>query len=126
MSGRGLRTTDQPWFTHPERARRWATLMDMTADTRIAAPGDDEADSGYRATARRWFGAGSARSLPAHEAGAQATRQALRGADPALLVVFCSEHLDPAGVPAGVRDVAGEQRSEELRVGKEGRSRWWA
>ena len=83
--------------------------MDMTADTRIASPGGDEADSGYRATARRWFGAGSARSLPAHEAGAQAARQALRGADPALLVVFCSEHLDPAGVLAGVRDMAGEQ-----------------
>jgi hypothetical protein len=83
--------------------------MDMTADTRIASPAGDEADREYRAIARRWFGAGSARSLPAHEAGAQATRQALRGADPALLVVFCSEPLDPAGVLAGVRGVAGEQ-----------------
>jgi len=83
--------------------------MDMTADTRTASPGGDEADRANRATARRWFGAGSVRSLPAREAGARATRQALRGADPALLMVFCSEPLDPAGVLAGVRGVAGEE-----------------
>jgi hypothetical protein len=83
--------------------------MDMTAGTRTASPGGDEADRADRATARRWFGAGSARSLPAREAGAQATRRALRGADPALLMVFCSEPLDPAGVLAGVRGVAGEE-----------------
>jgi hypothetical protein len=83
--------------------------MDMTADSRTATPGGDEAASRYRATERRWFGAGSARSLPAREAGAQATRQALRGDDPALLVVLCSAPPDPAAVLAGVRAVAGDE-----------------
>jgi hypothetical protein len=89
--------------------------MDMIAETRSSdthvvgpSPDGDEPDGNHGALVRRWFGVGSAASVPAREAGARATRDALRGRDPALLVVFCSGLLDPAGVLAGVHEVAGD------------------
>jgi hypothetical protein len=84
--------------------------MDMIADSRATAPSPDgdEPDGSDGAAPRRWFGVGSGASVPAREAGARATRMALRGPDPALLVVFCSALLDPVEVLAGVHEVAGE------------------
>jgi hypothetical protein len=84
--------------------------MDMSTDSAEAGPvaGRHLADGGPRAAARRWFGSGSAMGLPPREAGARATRQALSGPDPALLVVFCSALLDPAEVLAGVHEIAGD------------------
>ncbi len=82
--------------------------MDMTDQTRAAdSAGGDDADRVDGST-RRWFGVGSATDRPPREAGAEATRQALRGSDPALLLVFCSALLDPGAVLAGVHEVAGE------------------
>jgi hypothetical protein len=82
--------------------------MDMIDATRTADPaGGDEADS-TGGSPRRWFGVGSIVNRPPHEAGAEATRQALRGSDPVLLMVFCSALLDPVAVLAGVHEVAGD------------------
>ena len=84
--------------------------MDMSTDFAEAGPiaGGHLADGDPGAAGHRWFGSGSAVGLPPREAGARATRLALSGRDPALLVVFCSALLDPAEVLAGVHEVAGD------------------
>ncbi len=84
--------------------------MDMSTESAAAVPaaGGQLADGGPGAADRRWFGSGSAIGVPPREAGARAARQALRGPDPALFVVFCSALLDPAEVLAGVHEVAGD------------------
>src|SRR5256885_16048764 len=55
----------------------------------------------------RWFGVGRSDLAASYEAGAEAARAALAGADPKLLLVFAAITHDLAALQAGVLDVAG-------------------
>jgi len=60
------------------------------------------------AAARRWLATGSSADPDARTAGRDATRQALGGPDPGLLIVYCGAAHDPVALLAGVREVAPE------------------
>lgn len=55
---------------------------------------------------RRWMGVGRAEGEDARAAAAEAVRQACRGTDPKLLVVFASNTLDLHKLVAGLREAA--------------------
>ena len=57
---------------------------------------------------RRWMGVGRSGHADARLAGAEATRLALAGDDPKLLVLFGAITYDPAELAAGARDAAGD------------------
>ena len=54
----------------------------------------------------RWVGVGRSDDQDARLAGAQATRQAVHGDDPKLLIVFSAHRYDPVELAAGVAAVA--------------------
>ncbi len=56
----------------------------------------------------RWMGVGRSMDADSRRAAADATRAALVGADPKLLIVFGAINHDPAAVLAGVRDAGVE------------------
>jgi hypothetical protein len=53
----------------------------------------------------RWFGVGHSAARDSYRAGQEAARRSLRGADPALLIVFVSDGPDPSAVLSGINDV---------------------
>ena len=55
-------------------------------------------------TGRRWLAVGHSAASDPRQAGREATRGALEGTDPALLVIF-SSGPDPEGLLAGIEDV---------------------
>jgi len=55
-------------------------------------------------TGRRWLAVGHSAASDPRQAGREATRDALEGTDPALLVIF-SSGPDPEGLLAGIEDV---------------------
>jgi hypothetical protein len=57
------------------------------------------------AGAARWVGASASRQTDSRAAGAQATRDAVRGGDVQLLVVFASQSHDLRALLTGIRDV---------------------
>jgi hypothetical protein len=58
--------------------------------------------------ADRWLAVGQSSNADARTAGKTAAAEALAGADPKLLIVFCCEAYDLAELTAGIRDVAGD------------------
>src|SRR3989440_4323140 len=54
----------------------------------------------------RWMGVGQSRAADAHAAGVEATRRALTGTDPRLLIVFGAYDYDPVALARGVADTA--------------------
>jgi len=54
------------------------------------------------------MGVGRSGHADARRAGAEATRLALAGDDPKLLVLFGAITYDPAELAAGARDAAGD------------------
>ena len=58
-------------------------------------------------TTNRWIGVGSSDLADAAEAGVAATRAALQGEDPRLLVVFCSDAYDLDALLGGIHGEAG-------------------
>jgi hypothetical protein len=56
---------------------------------------------------RRWLAVGSSTDPDSRRAGTAAATAALTGADPRLLVVFCTTDLDPAEVLAAINEVSG-------------------
>jgi hypothetical protein len=72
------------------------------ARTSPAAAGEPAAP----ASRERWLGVGRSTAADGEAAGAAAAAEALTGADPKLLVVFCSDAFDPEAVLAGIGDVA--------------------
>ena len=57
--------------------------------------------------ARRWVGIGHSSEADARQAGGVAAGTAITGADPKLLVVFCSDSYDLELLLAGIRERAG-------------------
>src|SRR2546429_9859648 len=55
---------------------------------------------------RRWMGVGRSVDADSRTAAGAAAREAALGRDPALLLVFAGIDHDPAGVLAGVEEVA--------------------
>ena len=70
------------------------------------APGQDGASTKRSLT--RWVGVGHARAQGAEAAGREAATQALAGREAKLLVIFCSEAYDLAGLVAAIRSESGE------------------
>ena len=60
------------------------------------------------ATGTQWTATGASRDPDARRAGAAAAAEALAGADPKLLVVFCSVAYDQEELLAGVAEVVGD------------------
>jgi hypothetical protein len=58
-------------------------------------------------TANRWIGVGSSEKADAADAGREATGAALQGADPRLLVVFCSDAYDLEALLGAVHSRSG-------------------
>jgi hypothetical protein len=56
-------------------------------------------------TGQRWLAVGHSADVDSRQAGRDATRRALGGTDPALLIVFCSGPADPEQVLTGIADV---------------------
>jgi hypothetical protein len=56
----------------------------------------------------RWVGIGHSTVTDPGRAGMLAAAAALEGADPRLLVVFCSDAYDLAALLAGIRSKSGE------------------
>src|SRR2546429_9718538 len=54
----------------------------------------------------RWMGVGRSSETDASVAAVTATRRALTGADPRLLVVFAAVGYDPAALVAGIPEAA--------------------
>lgn len=54
---------------------------------------------------RRWLGVGQSTALDPGQAGREAASQALRGTDPALLIVFASGVPDPAALLLGINEL---------------------
>src|SRR2546430_17093669 len=54
----------------------------------------------------RWMGVGRSTQPDAHAAGAEATRRALSGADPRLVIVFGAFDYDPVALAQGVAAAA--------------------
>jgi hypothetical protein len=59
------------------------------------------------AESRRWVGIGHSAEADGRQAGMDAADAALRGAEPKLLVVFCSDNYDLEVLLAGIRERAG-------------------
>jgi hypothetical protein len=57
--------------------------------------------------ASRWLAVGRSSAPNARDAGAEAARAALTGADPRLLVVFCSNSYDLEALLAGINETSG-------------------
>src|SRR5690349_22594315 len=58
------------------------------------------------ALGRRWMGVGRSGESDSRTAAATATRTAITGSEPKVLLVFSAITHDPAAVLAGIRDVA--------------------
>jgi hypothetical protein len=57
---------------------------------------------------RRWLGVGHSTDGDGRTAGTAAAQEALRGADPKLLIVFCSDSYDLDALLEGVHSAAGD------------------
>jgi hypothetical protein len=66
-----------------------------------------EFHDGTSQAGRRWLAVGSSSDPNARRAGAEAAVAALTGAEPKLLVVFCTTEYDPAAVLAGINEISG-------------------
>ncbi|MGH9283543.1 MAG: FIST N-terminal domain-containing protein, partial [Acidimicrobiales bacterium] len=58
-------------------------------------------------TRARWMAVGHSDDHDARRAGAAAAKDAMAGADPRLLVVFCGDAYDLPALLEGINDVAG-------------------
>ncbi len=59
-------------------------------------------------TPLRWAAVGHSYATDARSAGAEAAKDAMTGADPRLLIVFCAETYDLKELLAGIGDIAGD------------------
>jgi hypothetical protein len=75
--------------------------MHVTRERGAGRDGADPATGG----GHRWVAVGSSFDADSRAAGEAAARGALAGADPRLLMVFCSALHDPAAILAGIRAV---------------------
>jgi len=73
----------------------------------LSVDGDTASVNGDRAESR-WFAVGRSSETAARDAGREAAEQAITGADPKLLIVFCSDSYDLTELLAGINERSGE------------------
>ena len=84
----------RPWLPKPNNVE--------SPQLKAHSPARDTGSAG-----RRWLSVGNSDNPDSRRAGAEAATAALTGADPKLMVVFCTTRYDPADVLAAINETSG-------------------